>query len=71
MLEVVSHEWIFELGEWKELKNLMCLNWLKLVQVVEGASCVLIGNSDTLEEFFARVLREGMAGQELGEQTIF
>lgn len=26
---------------------------------------------DTLEEFFARVLREGMAGQELGEQTIF
>ena len=48
MLEVVSHEWIFELGEWKELKNLMCLNWLKLVQVVEGASCVLIGNSDSL-----------------------
>ncbi|KAJ4722243.1 Divinyl chlorophyllide a 8-vinyl-reductase chloroplastic [Melia azedarach] len=27
--------------------------------------------SDTLEEFFERVLREGMAGQELGEQTIF
>ncbi|KAK7245709.1 hypothetical protein RIF29_40558 [Crotalaria pallida] len=27
--------------------------------------------NDTLEEFFARVLREGMAGQELGEQTIF
>ncbi|MBA0600074.1 divinyl chlorophyllide a 8-vinyl-reductase, chloroplastic [Gossypium raimondii] len=27
--------------------------------------------SDTLEEFFARVLREGMAGQELGEQSIF
>ncbi|XWS53671.1 hypothetical protein CRYUN_Cryun10bG0020600 [Craigia yunnanensis] len=26
---------------------------------------------DTLEEFFARVLREGMAGQELGEQSIF
>lgn len=26
---------------------------------------------DTLEDFFARVLREGMAGQELGEQTIF
>ncbi|KAI4345472.1 hypothetical protein L6164_012596 [Bauhinia variegata] len=26
---------------------------------------------DTLEEFFARVLREGMTGQELGEQTIF
>ncbi|GLT42002.1 hypothetical protein SLA2020_160260 [Shorea laevis] len=26
---------------------------------------------DTLEEFFERVLREGMAGQELGEQTIF
>ncbi|KAI4317644.1 hypothetical protein L6164_025498 [Bauhinia variegata] len=26
---------------------------------------------DTLEEFFARALREGMAGQELGEQTIF
>ncbi|KAL1803815.1 hypothetical protein ACET3Z_032462 [Daucus carota] len=26
---------------------------------------------DTLEEFFKRVLREGMAGQELGEQTIF
>ncbi|TKY72008.1 Divinyl chlorophyllide a 8-vinyl-reductase [Spatholobus suberectus] len=26
--------------------------------------------NDTLEEFFARVLREGMAGQELGEQTI-
>ncbi|KAB1214051.1 Divinyl chlorophyllide a 8-vinyl-reductase, chloroplastic [Morella rubra] len=25
---------------------------------------------DTLEEFFERVLREGMAGQELGEQTI-
>ncbi|XVF28407.1 hypothetical protein REPUB_Repub15cG0026900 [Reevesia pubescens] len=25
---------------------------------------------DTLEEFFARVLREGMAGQELGEQSI-
>lgn len=27
--------------------------------------------NDTLEDFFARVLREGMAGQELGEQTIF
>lgn len=27
--------------------------------------------TDTLEEFFKRVLREGMAGQELGEQTIF
>ncbi|XP_054806615.1 divinyl chlorophyllide a 8-vinyl-reductase, chloroplastic [Prosopis cineraria] len=27
--------------------------------------------NDTLEEFFGRVLREGMAGQELGEQTIF
>ncbi|GMI70335.1 3,8-divinyl protochlorophyllide a 8-vinyl reductase, PALE-GREEN AND CHLOROPHYLL B REDUCED 2 [Hibiscus trionum] len=27
--------------------------------------------SDTLEEFFARVLSEGMAGQELGEQSIF
>ncbi|XP_061374335.1 divinyl chlorophyllide a 8-vinyl-reductase, chloroplastic [Gastrolobium bilobum] len=27
--------------------------------------------NDTLEEFFAMVLREGMAGQELGEQTIF
>ncbi|KAK1277042.1 hypothetical protein QJS04_geneDACA003365 [Acorus gramineus] len=27
--------------------------------------------SDTLEEFFERVIREGMAGQELGEQTIF
>ncbi|KAF3456140.1 hypothetical protein FNV43_RR00790 [Rhamnella rubrinervis] len=26
---------------------------------------------DTLEKFFERVLREGMAGQELGEQTIF
>ncbi|KAL5983913.1 hypothetical protein ACLOJK_018011 [Asimina triloba] len=26
---------------------------------------------DTLEEFFGRVIREGMAGQELGEQTIF
>nr|DAD33423.1 TPA_asm: hypothetical protein HUJ06_012274 [Nelumbo nucifera] len=26
---------------------------------------------DTLEEFFKRMLREGMAGQELGEQTIF
>ncbi|XP_030923739.1 divinyl chlorophyllide a 8-vinyl-reductase, chloroplastic [Quercus lobata] len=26
---------------------------------------------DTLEEFFKTVLREGMAGQELGEQTIF
>ncbi|XP_010921737.2 divinyl chlorophyllide a 8-vinyl-reductase, chloroplastic [Elaeis guineensis] len=26
---------------------------------------------DTLEDFFARVIREGMAGQELGEQTIF
>lgn len=26
---------------------------------------------DTLEQFFERVLREGMAGQELGEQTIF
>ncbi|XVF62660.1 hypothetical protein PTKIN_Ptkin09bG0026200 [Pterospermum kingtungense] len=26
---------------------------------------------DTLEEFFARVLREGMAGQELGEQSVF
>lgn len=27
--------------------------------------------TDTLEEFFDRVIREGMAGQELGEQTIF
>ncbi|KAL6957481.1 3,8-divinyl protochlorophyllide a 8-vinyl-reductase (NADPH) [Sarracenia purpurea var. burkii] len=27
--------------------------------------------NDTLEEFFERVLREGMAGQELGEQAIF
>ena len=27
--------------------------------------------NDTLEEFFGRVLREGMAGQELGEQAIF
>lgn len=27
--------------------------------------------TDSLEEFFARVLREGMAGQELGEQSIF
>lgn len=26
---------------------------------------------DTLQEFFERVLREGMAGQELGEQTMF
>ncbi|KAK1360166.1 hypothetical protein POM88_044640 [Heracleum sosnowskyi] len=26
---------------------------------------------DTLEDFFHGVLREGMAGQELGEQTIF
>ncbi|KAJ6351806.1 hypothetical protein OIU78_007655 [Salix suchowensis] len=26
---------------------------------------------DTLEEFFEKVLREGMAGQELGEQAIF
>jgi len=26
---------------------------------------------DTLEQFFQRVIREGMAGQELGEQTIF
>jgi divinyl chlorophyllide a 8-vinyl-reductase len=26
---------------------------------------------DTLEQFFDRVIREGMAGQELGEQTIF
>lgn len=26
---------------------------------------------DTLEEFFEKVLREGMEGQELGEQTIF
>lgn len=26
---------------------------------------------DTLEEFFEKVLKEGMAGQELGEQTIF
>ncbi|KAM3323890.1 divinyl chlorophyllide a 8-vinyl-reductase, chloroplastic [Capsicum chacoense] len=27
--------------------------------------------NDTLEDFFQRVLKEGMAGQELGEQTIF
>eukprot|EP00262_Sarcandra_glabra_P022001 TRINITY_DN951_c0_g1_i1.p1 TRINITY_DN951_c0_g1~~TRINITY_DN951_c0_g1_i1.p1 ORF type:complete len:409 (-),score=65.70 TRINITY_DN951_c0_g1_i1:84-1310(-) len=27
--------------------------------------------NDTLEEFFERVIREGMTGQELGEQTIF
>ncbi|KAI3501686.1 hypothetical protein L1887_29644 [Cichorium endivia] len=27
--------------------------------------------NDTLEDFFKRVLEEGMAGQELGEQTIF
>ncbi|KAK1294849.1 hypothetical protein QJS10_CPA16g01413 [Acorus calamus] len=27
--------------------------------------------SDTLEQFFERVIREGMTGQELGEQTIF
>ncbi|XP_057433161.1 divinyl chlorophyllide a 8-vinyl-reductase, chloroplastic [Lotus japonicus] len=27
--------------------------------------------NDTLEDFFARVLREGMAGQELGEQIMF
>lgn len=27
--------------------------------------------NDTLEDFFKRVIREGMAGQELGEQTIF
>ena len=27
--------------------------------------------TDTLEDFFRRVVREGMAGQELGEQTIF
>ncbi|KAG9457591.1 hypothetical protein H6P81_002099 [Aristolochia fimbriata] len=27
--------------------------------------------TDTLEEFFEKVIREGMAGQELGEQTIF
>ncbi|KAL0376526.1 UNVERIFIED_CONTAM: Divinyl chlorophyllide a 8-vinyl-reductase, chloroplastic [Sesamum calycinum] len=27
--------------------------------------------NDTLEEFFKRVLEEGMSGQELGEQTIF
>ncbi|XP_031484751.1 divinyl chlorophyllide a 8-vinyl-reductase, chloroplastic-like [Nymphaea colorata] len=27
--------------------------------------------NDTLEDFFRRVLREGMAGQELGEQSIF
>ncbi|CAL4931019.1 unnamed protein product [Urochloa decumbens] len=27
--------------------------------------------NDTLEQFFERVIREGMAGQELGEQTIF
>ncbi|KAH6756178.1 Rossmann-fold superfamily protein [Perilla frutescens var. hirtella] len=27
--------------------------------------------NDTLEKFFKRVLEEGMAGQELGEQTIF
>ncbi|KAE8688376.1 Divinyl chlorophyllide a 8-vinyl-reductase [Hibiscus syriacus] len=27
--------------------------------------------NDTLEEFFARVLREGKAGRELGEQSIF
>lgn len=27
--------------------------------------------TDTLEEFFQKVIREGMAGQELGEQTIF
>ncbi|KAL9237111.1 hypothetical protein vseg_011699 [Gypsophila vaccaria] len=27
--------------------------------------------TDTLEDFFQKVLREGMAGQELGEQTIF
>lgn len=27
--------------------------------------------NDTLEDFFEKVLREGMAGQELGEQTIF
>jgi divinyl chlorophyllide a 8-vinyl-reductase len=26
---------------------------------------------DTLEDFFAKVIREGMTGQELGEQTIF
>ncbi|KAA0049440.1 divinyl chlorophyllide a 8-vinyl-reductase [Cucumis melo var. makuwa] len=26
---------------------------------------------DTLEDFFERVLREGMAGQELGEQSVF
>ncbi|XP_037455134.1 divinyl chlorophyllide a 8-vinyl-reductase, chloroplastic-like [Triticum dicoccoides] len=26
---------------------------------------------DTLEQFFEKVIREGMAGQELGEQTIF
>ncbi|XP_043709982.1 divinyl chlorophyllide a 8-vinyl-reductase, chloroplastic [Telopea speciosissima] len=26
---------------------------------------------DTLEDFFEKVIREGMAGQELGEQTIF
>ncbi|KAK3151620.1 hypothetical protein QOZ80_3AG0248230 [Eleusine coracana subsp. coracana] len=27
--------------------------------------------NDTLEQFFQRVIKEGMAGQELGEQTIF
>ncbi|XP_047086781.1 divinyl chlorophyllide a 8-vinyl-reductase, chloroplastic-like [Lolium rigidum] len=27
--------------------------------------------TDTLEQFFDKVIREGMAGQELGEQTIF
>ncbi|KAJ6799774.1 putative divinyl chlorophyllide a 8-vinyl-reductase, chloroplastic [Iris pallida] len=27
--------------------------------------------TDTLEDFFQRVIKEGMAGQELGEQTIF
>ncbi|XP_078445249.1 NAD(P)-binding Rossmann-fold superfamily protein [Wolffia australiana] len=27
--------------------------------------------NDTLEDFFRRVIRDGMAGQELGEQTIF
>jgi divinyl chlorophyllide a 8-vinyl-reductase len=46
------------------------LLWDEAAQAYDAEATPSYGN-ETLEDFYARVLREGLVGQELGEQTLF
>jgi divinyl chlorophyllide a 8-vinyl-reductase len=46
------------------------LLWDEAAQAYDAEATPSYGN-ETLEDFYARVLREGLVGQELGEQKLF